>query len=395
MSSPPLRVLVFSTLYPNEREPFKGLFVEQRVRQWHGVARTDTRVVAPVPWWPWRHRAFGLYATYATVPRAEIRSGIPVLHPRFPVIPRIGMVIAPLLMFLAMIPVLNKLLRGGWNFEVIDAHYFYPDGVAAALLGMWFRKPVIVTARGSDLNVIAAYALPRRMIVWAARRAVRNITVAAALRDRLIALGADPDSIEVLPNGVDPELFSPRGRMASRGVVRLPGPLLLSVGRLVPAKGHDLAIQALRDLPGWHLAVVGEGDRSVLQELAQHLGVADRVFLVGPVAQSELANYYSAADALVLASESEGMPNVVLEALACGTPVIATRVGDVPAILLSPAVGRLLTERSAAAIAWAVKDLQAAGSDAAELRAAATRFSWSRTSEAQLRLLCAAGARAS
>jgi glycosyltransferase involved in cell wall biosynthesis len=390
-----LRVLVFSTLYPNAREPFKGLFVEQRVRQWHSKARTDTRVVAPIPWWPWKRPSFGLYSLYANVPREETRSGISVLHPRYLVIPKIGMTLAPLLMFLAMIPVLKRLVREGWQFDVIDAHYFYPDGVAAALLGLWFRKPVIVTARGSDLNVIARYALPRRMIAWAARRAARNITVAAALRDRLIAIGADPGSIEVLPNGVDQELFAPRGRAASRAAVGMPGPLLISVGRLVPLKGHDLVIQALPELPGWHLAIVGDGDSASLKDLAQRLGVADRVFLVGPVAQADLPTYYSAADALVLASESEGMPNVVLEALACGTPVIATRVGDVPSIVSSPAVGRLLPERSATAIVRAVKDMEAAAPDAAELRATATRFSWSRTSEGQLRVLCAAGARAS
>jgi glycosyltransferase involved in cell wall biosynthesis len=394
VNSTPLRVLVFSTLFPNECEPVKGLFVEQRVRQWHSVARTDTRVIAPIPWWPLRQRFFGRYALYAGVPQVETRAGIPVLHPRFPVIPKIGMLLAPLLLALAMVPVLRKLIRSGWQFEVIDAHYFYPDGVAAALLGLWFRRPVIITARGSDLNLIARYALPRRMIAWAARRAATNITVAAALRDRLIAIGADPASIEVLPNGVDPELFVPRDRSASRAALGLPGPLLISVGRLVRAKGHDLAIEALRELPGWHLAIVGDGDRAVLQELARQNAVGDRVFLIGPVAQTDLARYYSAADALVLASESEGMPNVVLEALACGIPVIATPVGDVPAIVSSPALGRLLPQRSAAAIAEAVKDLQAAGVDAGALRAAATRFSWLRTSEAQLRVLRSAGARA-
>jgi len=395
LNAAPLRVLVFSTLYPNEREPFKGLFVEQRVRHWHSLARTDTRVVAPVPWWPLKQQAFGRYAVYASVPKEESRTGIRIYHPRFPVLPKIGMVLAPLLMFLAMVPVLRRLIREGWPFEVIDAHYFYPDGVAAALLGMWFRKPVIVTARGSDLNVLAKFALPRRMIRWAAARAARNITVAAALRDRLIAIGADPRTIEVLPNGVDRELFAPRGREASRAALGLSGPLLVSVGRLIPAKGHDLAIQALADLPGWHLAVVGDGDRAALEQLAARVGVADRVKLVGPVKQTDLASYYSAADALVLASESEGMPNVVLEALSCGTPVIATRVGDVPEILSSPGVGRLLAERTARAIAAAVKDLQVMKPDPNALEATATRFSWTRTTEAQLRVLSAAGARAS
>src|SRR5262245_39652241 len=111
------------------------------------------------------------------------------------------MSLAPLLLFLWMIPVLRRLLREGWRFEVIDAHYFYPDSMTAALLGWWFRRPVIVTAQGSDVNVIGRFALPRRMIRWAAARAARNITIAAALRDRLVAISISPDSIEVLPNG--------------------------------------------------------------------------------------------------------------------------------------------------------------------------------------------------
>ena len=391
MNRTPLRVLVFSSLFPNESEPFKGLFVEQRVRKWHAQGHTDTRVVAPVPWWPCRHRMFGKYGVYAAVPHVDNRSGIPILYPRYPTLPKIGMTIAPLLMALAVLPVLRKLIRRGWSFDIIDAHYFYPDGVAAVLVGRWLGKPVIVTARGSDLNLISRYRLPRQMIRWAARRAAMNVTVATTLRDRLIAIGIDPRQVQVVPNGVDTDVFAPRDRQTARAELGLPGPLLISVGRLVKGKGHDLVIEALRDLPGWHVAIIGDGEQSGLRAVAQRFGVADRVRLVGAVEQSRLAAYYCAADALVLASEMEGMPNVLLEALACGTPVVASAVGDVRQIVTSPVAGRVLTERSATAIAHAVRELDAQHAAAQDVRSEAERFSWARTTEAQLRLFAAAG----
>lgn len=392
MSSQPLKVLVFSTLYPNQREPLKGLFVEQRVRQWHAAGRTETRVVAPVPWWPFKQSAFGKYADYAQVPASESRKGLSVLHPRYPVLPKIGMTLAPLVMALALLPTFRRAARE-WPFDLIDAHYFYPDGVAAVLLGAWLNKPVVVTARGSDINLLTRYWLPRTMIRWAASRAAMNVTVARALRDRLIAIGTDPAHVQVVPNGVDVEMFVPTDREAARKQLNLPSPLMLSVGRLVKAKGHDLAIEALQQLPGWHLAIVGDGDGESLRRHAQRLGVADRVILAGALAQSQLAPWYSAADVLVLASEMEGMPNVVLEALACGTPVVASRVGDVADIVSSPAIGRVLPERTASAIAQAVRDLSSERPTVRDVRASAERFSWLRTSEAQLNLFAAAVAR--
>jgi len=334
---------------------------------------------------------FGKYGVYAAVPHVDNRSGIPILYPRYPTLPKIGMTIAPLLMALAVLPVLRKLIRRGWSFDIIDAHYFYPDGVAAVLVGRWLGKPVIVTARGSDLNLISRYRLPRQMIRWAARRAAMNVTVATTLRDRLIAIGIDPRQVQVVPNGVDTDVFAPRDRETARAELGLPGPLLISVGRLVKGKGHDLVIEALRDLPGWHVAIIGDGEQSGLRAVAQRFGVADRVRLVGAVEQSRLAAYYCAADALVLASEMEGMPNVLLEALACGTPVVASAVGDVRQIVTSPVAGRVLTERSATAIAHAVRELDAQHAAAQDVRSEAERFSWARTTEAQLRLFAAAG----
>src|SRR5262249_1121069 len=158
------------------------------------------------------------------------------------------------------------------------AHYFYPDGVAAVMLGLHFRKPVTITARGSDLNIMTQYPIPRRMIRWAAQGAAGLVTVSAALAAHLVNLGIARERVSVLRNGVDLPLFHPGDRAICRADLGLVGLVLLSVGNLVPIKGHELTIEALAYLPEARLLIVGDGpERGSLQRLAKSLSVADRV----------------------------------------------------------------------------------------------------------------------
>src|SRR5262249_29566274 len=256
-------------------------------------------------------------------------------------------------------------------------------GVAAVLLGRWLGKPVVITARGSDINLFPTFAGPRRLICWAAHEAAAVVTVSDALRRALIALGIEAGRIVVLRNGVDTAYFRPEPRSEARQAIGIALPstsqLAVSVGNLVPLKGHDLAIQACTSIPGLHLAIVGRGALEArLKALARDLGT-DRVHFVPEVEQERLRSFYTAADLLLLASEREGMPNVVLEALACGTPVIATAVGGVPEVIASPTVGRLVSERTPAALARAVVALLAAPPEREDVRAYALRLSWSET----------------
>ena len=184
-----MRILTFSTLYPNASRPSQGLFVETRLRQLLSNSRVQAQVVAPVPWFPSAHPRYGRYAAFASVPKKERRHGIQVSHPRFVSLPKIGMTIAPLLLANAVQPVLERIAREGYKFDLIDAHYFYPDGVAAAILGKRLGVPVVITARGSDLTLLPRYILPRKMIQWAACNAAGLVTVCAALKQPLIALG--------------------------------------------------------------------------------------------------------------------------------------------------------------------------------------------------------------
>jgi len=383
-----MKVLTFTTLYPDSTRPEHGIFVENRLRQLVGRDEVESRVVAPVPWFPGTGSSFGGYARYARVPAGEVWHGIEVIHPRYPLIPKIGMTIAPGLLALGAARALRGLYAAGYRFDIIDAHYFYPDGVAAVMLGRTFRKPVVITARGSDLNLISRYYWARRWIRWAASEAAALIAVSRALQDVLLRLGVPEDKVTVLRNGVDLSLFKPpENREALRRSLGLNGCTLVAVGKLIPLKGHELMIQSLTGLPGVVLLIIGEGpERERLAARARSLGMAGRVRFLGRIEHDRLADYYGAADALLLASSREGWPNVLLEAMACGTPVISTRVGGCPEVVAASEAGLLVEERTPDALALAVERLMGNYPDRAATRRYAERFSWDETTLGQMRI---------
>ncbi|MGI9500479.1 MAG: glycosyltransferase family 4 protein [Geminicoccaceae bacterium] len=383
-----MRILSITTLYPNVERPTFGVFVENRLRKLAERPDVQLSVVAPVPWFPFRQTAFGRYATYARIPAVECRHGITITHPRYLQLPKIGTHVAPLFLYLSLIGHVRELVKREGDFDLIDAHVYYPDGVAAALLARTLAKPVAVTARGTDLNLYPKrYPLVGRMIARAAREVSASITVCAALREALIELGADPDHVHVMRNGVDLALFRPLDPTVSRRRWKVSRRTLLSVGHLIERKGHDLVIQALSLLPDVDLIITGDGpEKARLQHLAARLGIADRVRFTGVVQHQNLSSLYSAADALVLASSREGWPNVLLEALACGTPVIASHNWGTPEIVSAAEAGLLLDERTPEAIANAVRRLFQMPPDRAQTRQFAEAFSWDATTNGQLRL---------
>jgi teichuronic acid biosynthesis glycosyltransferase TuaC len=224
------------------------------------------------------------------------------------------------------------------------------------------------------------------MILFAARQAAGIICVSQALKSELVRLGVPEARVTVLRNGVDLATFHPGDRAALRADLGLQGPTLLSVGLLVERKGHHLIIGALPSLPH-SLLVVGEGpDRAALERLSRDLGVADRVRFLGQMPHQSLARIYGGADALVLASSREGWPNVLLEAMACGTPVIASNVWGNPEIVTRPEAGLLMGELSVAGVVAAVEGLFDHLPDRAATRRYAENFSWEATTGGQIRL---------
>ncbi len=390
-----VRTLLFSTLYPSSARPLHGIFVETRLRELLRQPGVETRVVAPVPWFWSTDARHGKHAAMARTPARETRNGIDVRHPRYLAIPKVGMTAAPLLLALGARSALADIQREGFDFDVIDAHYYYPDGVAAALLAKWFNKPLVITARGTDVNLIPDHTLPRLWIQWAARQAAASIGVSVALVERLRQLAVAGDRLHVMRNGVDPERFAPQPQQAMRAELGLAGaPVVLTVGNLQEHKGQRLVLDAFAALrtshPQARLVIVGDGpDREWLTRRTAELGLGGAVTLAGTVPNAELARWYSAADVLVLASRREGWPNVLLEGMACGTPVVASAVGGIPEVVQSSAVGRLVAQRTPAAFAEAINNLLAARLDRAQVRAYAQGYSWDRTSHDQLALFTA------
>ncbi|MFT4582897.1 MAG: teichuronic acid biosynthesis glycosyltransferase TuaC [Gammaproteobacteria bacterium] len=342
--------------------------------------------MAPVPWFPSVVAASGRYKTFAQVPESEQVRGLQVFHPRYPVIPKVSWRISPRLMQLGSRKLVRE-LHMKQNFSLIDAHFMYPDGVAATFLGQQLNIPVCITARGSDVNLMSKYHLPRRYIQWAGANAAALITVSSALKDVLVNLGVPTGKITVLRNGVDLEFFRPLDRVVVRDKLGMVGKNIISVGNLVELKGHNLVIEALREMPDITLWILGGGpEEHRLKKIAVDCAVSDRVNFVGVVPQSELPTYYSAADALVLASSREGWANVLLESMACGTPVIATAVGGTPEIVTEPAAGIIVNERTDRALVHACQQLFAAYPDRALTRRFAEAFDWNETSEGQFKL---------
>jgi glycosyltransferase involved in cell wall biosynthesis len=381
-----LSILTATTLFPNEAKPAHGAFVAMRLEKLIASGKVSAEVVAPIPWLPPAVR-YPHVGRLDLVPRRTSRGPLTVWHPRYLVVPKIGMTLAPYTLRHAMRRVLRRLLAEGRRFDLIDAHYFYPDGVAAVHIGREFGIPVVITARGTDINLIPEHRIPRRMILDAARRASGLITVCQALKDRMVELGVPESRVTVLRNGVDLTLFHPSGREQARRELGLNRRTIGSIGWLIERKGHHHVIASLAQLPDTDLLIIGEGpERSALEQLSAKLGVAERVRFLGMMDQVQLSKAYRAIDALVLASSREGWANVLLESMACGTPVVASAVWGTPEVVADPAAGVLMKSIDGAGVADGVARLFAALPERRATRAYAERFDWDATTEGQIEL---------
>jgi teichuronic acid biosynthesis glycosyltransferase TuaC len=349
-----VRILTFTTLFPNSLAPDFGVFLLQRVSHLAGRSGNDVEVVAPLPYAPGFLR--GTSRGYiSAVPKTERIAGLRVHHPRYPLLPGISMPAHGLLMYAGCLNLMRS-LHQQQPFDCIDAHYVFPDGLAAVLLGKSLRLPVMLTARGSDIHTFPKFTTIRPQICWTLRNATRLAAVSPSLAQIMLELEPSIPRPEVIGNGVDTMRFYPEDRLLARAKIGVDPniKLIVSVAALKHVKGIDLLVRAAsllkKSTPQCRLLFIGKGpDLSTLQRLASQLDCADTCKFVGPVANDKLRDFYNAADVTCLPSRNEGWPNVVLESLACGTPVVGTRVGAVPE-LLSDAGSGVLVNASAESI---------------------------------------------
>ena len=356
------RLVVFTTLFPHPGQPNTGLFIRERMFR---VGRVlPLTVVAPVPWFPLQ----GLIRHWRPhfrpeAPRYEQQDGFEVFHPRFFSVPGLFKRLDGLFLALGSLPTLLRLKRR-FQYNLVDAHFAYPDGYAATLLGRWTKVPVTITLRGTEVPLARSRAR-RALMLKALERAARIFSVADALKRHVVAMGVPEAKIRVVGNGVDLDKFQPIPRHQARERLGLPqqAPVLISVGGLVERKGFHRVMEclpALRNLfPGLQYLVVGgpsaEGDwTDQLKALAAQLGLQDTVRFLGPLPPAELKVPLSAADVFVLATRNEGWANVFLEAMGCGLPVVTTRVGGNAEVVANPELGLLVPFGDAPALQQAM-----------------------------------------
>jgi teichuronic acid biosynthesis glycosyltransferase TuaC len=347
-----VRVLAITKIFPNAAEPLSAPFNRQ---QFAALAtRCELDVMATIPWFP----GAGLLGRWssagklAAVPRREDIAGIQVSHPRTLFVPRLAHGTWGPLYAASIAPAVRR-YRG--KVDLVLGSWAYPDGFAAVVAARMLGVPCVVKLHGSDINVMAKLALPRRLTAWSLGAAARVVAVSRALADEVEALGVPRARIAIVMNGVDAALFHPRDRAAARQELGLPaGPLALYVGNLKPEKGVlDLARAwdlVARALPEARLAIVGGGPARPALEAQLPAGAT----LFGPQPLAAIPTWLAACDVLVLPSHAEGTPNVVLEALACGRRVVASSVGGIPDLITSPTLGALVPARDPDALAAAL-----------------------------------------
>lgn len=375
-----MNVLVFTSLYPNNVWPNHGVFTKERMASFARMDVCAVKVVAPVPYFP--AIKIGHRWKFSQVVRQEKIDGIDVYHPRYFMTPKVGMIFYGLQMFLGVLPLVKRIYRA-FDFDLIEGHYIYPDGFAAVLLGRYFKRPVVIFAEGTDINLYPTFPLIRKLERYTLRRAQKVISVCQALKDIIVQLDIPEDKISVVPNGVDPGKFYPVSRDETRKRLGLPdAKIILSVGALIPRKGFDVLIRAFEILvhrkheQDLCLIIIGEGEqRRELEKIISEANLEKYVRLVGSVMNQDLNAWYGAADLFCLTSSREGLPCVILEALACGKPVIATEIWGIPEIIQSDKLG-ILTERNERDVAEGISRALTKTWDPCEIVKYARKNSW-------------------
>ena len=372
-----MKILSFSYCFPNGSNPSWGIFVYQRLA---ALAKlTDLKVCSPVPWFP--------VVMQASAERHEQNwNGLRVSRPRFFYIPKYMKNRDARFYASGLRPWFEKLCQT-WKPDLLDAHFIWPDGVGVALLAKEFGIPYVITLRGKIYECLKV-ANQTRQCAEALQGAAAVISVSSRMAGEAVKLGAAEERVSIIPNGVDLDHFQPRKKIDCRIRLKLPleDRLLVTVAHLGHRKGHHEVIEALAALPDdVKLVIVGSaaqgGSAEKLGESARIFGVADRLILPGRQAYEDIPYFYSAADCSVLASYREGCPNVVLESLACGTPVVATDVGAVPDILPSPAAGRIVPPQQVEPLQQAIKGVLDRKWDAQAVRTASGVHSWDQVAE--------------
>jgi glycosyltransferase involved in cell wall biosynthesis len=363
-------IVIFSLEYPKPSLPFQGTFTAQFARALS--KKSKVTVICPTPWFPKsKHllRFFPEKKPWTNIPKNHVEDNINIHYLPFFTVPLIFRYLNAFSIALAC----RKTVQNIHNTEGIDvlhAYGVYPDGVASALLSKWLNIPNVITALGSDVNKEMQVTLKQKQSLWALHRAAAVIGVSKDLVKTLINYGVNKNKVHWVPTGVCRTTFKAKPLNSDsltigkqlRNSLELDAnkKIVLFVGRLHPVKGLDILLQATSILEkdnrlDFVIVLIGEGPLlNSLSNSAENLGISDSVVFIGPQPQTVVAQWMQTANLLCLPSHMEGLPNVILEALAQSLPVVASNVGGIPEVITHNKNGLLVPVNKADKLAEAL-----------------------------------------
>jgi teichuronic acid biosynthesis glycosyltransferase TuaC len=382
-----MRIALVTSFYPNRAEPVRAVFVRNLVLALRCYA--SVTVISPVPYAP--PLRLPKWQALRSIPRDVRDEGYTVAHPRYLVVPKLDSC-SGITYFAGILGTLRR-LAATWRIDLLAAHCGFPDAVGVALAARCLNLPYTITTHGSDINVYAERAVIRPQMAWALRNAAAIITVSEALRQKVCDLvpAASNRVVQIPCAGIDARMFHVGDRESALDALRIPRGTRIAVfaGRLVAIKAVDGLLRAWAKLQAEKrtsttdlLAIIGNGpERQALERQSAAAGTQDSVRFLGELPQAEVARWLRAATVFCLPSRNEGTPNVVMEALACGRPVVASSVGGIPAMIADGRTGFLVEPANDTALADALWRALERPWDSAALAASVAGQSWGALAE--------------
>lgn len=372
-------VLIISHLMPNNIEQNNGTFVFDQIMMLSKF--TKIKAIAPVIWFPFS-KFTKKWGKLRQIKRKRLYNNLEMYYPTYFAIPtRISATLAFFLYFLSIfVEALN--IKRKFKFDIIHAHFAYPDGISSVLLSQIFKKPVILTVHGSDINEFPKRKALRRLIVYTLNHVSQVIAVSESLKQKIIKLGIAESKITVIPNGYDPELFNIADQENCRKKLSIPQDkkILLFIGNLVDIKGINYLIEAMKEITEHEekilLIIVGEGDgKDKFKLLTQKYNLETYIKFAGPQKHTDIPLWLNACDLFVLPSIDEGFGIVLIEAAACGKPVVASNVGGIPEAS-NPIARKLVPPKDSHILAISILEMLNSNFDPIKIVAANGKFKY-------------------
>jgi glycosyltransferase involved in cell wall biosynthesis len=321
----------------------------------------DLKVVAPLPWSPLVYAPAWMGGE--RLPERETIDGIDVYHPRYFMTPKVGRMFYGYFFYLSLLENIREIYKS-FHFDVIYAPWVFPDGVGSQLIARDMGKPIIIGALGTDINSYMNYFLRRKIIARSLAGSEGVIAVSRALKNKMVENGVPDDKISVITNGVDNEVFKPLDKEQCRKTLGITssGKAILFVGNLVRGKGIEDLVDAFSGMSerigDSRLMIIGDGPlKNSLKRRIDKAGLKGKVNFTGKQRHDSIPLWMNACDVFCLPSHNEGCPNVVLEAMACGAPIVATNVGGIPELIVPGIDGELVPAREPKALSAAIESV--------------------------------------